>query len=378
MEKYIRQNNDEGNKYVQCKRFTVMLSYEQRNFGGVIYMFKKFLSIAICGVFVTGILSGCSKNNNVEVNKGGTKPADNQIFLRLAESHQKNHPTTIGDKEFARLVEERSNGRISIIVYPEAQLGQEKSIIEQVKFGAIDFARVSTFNVSQFVKELDVIQLPYLYRNVEHMWKVLEGPIGDELLKSIRRSKLVGLAFYDDGAKNFYSKKEVKSVTDLKGLKIRVQQSSLMIEKITALGASPIPMDIGGVYNGLLTGAIDGAENNISSYISDGHVEVAKYILLNEHTRVPEILVASSMVMDKLSKEDQELIIKAAKDSAGVQKKASKINEKNSVEKSKSMGVKVTTLDEKALTEFQNAVQPLYDNIGKGYKDLIKRIQETK
>jgi tripartite ATP-independent transporter DctP family solute receptor len=339
-------------------------------------MLKRFLSIVLCSVLAVGVMTGCSKSSGSSSGEG--KPSEKQVVLRLAEIHPEDYPTTIGDKEFAKLVGERTNGRIKIEVYPGGQLGQEKAVIEQVQFGAIDFARISVSPVAEFAKELNAIMLPYLYRDADHMWKVLDGPIGEDLLKSVDKAKLVGLAWFDAGARNFYTKKEIKSLADLKGLKIRVQQSKLMMGLVTALGGSPTPMDTGEVYSGLQTGVIDGAENNFSTYVSGSHVEVAKYFTLDGHTRVPEIVVASPTTMSKLSKDDQEIIRKAAKDAVKVQKEAWNKKEKDSEEKAKALGAKITTLDEKTLAEFQKAVQPVYDDIGKDYKELIKKIQDTK
>jgi tripartite ATP-independent transporter DctP family solute receptor len=345
-------------------------------------MKKRLLGMILCGVMAMSVLAGCSKPSTPSTGDGKapeSKPAEKQIVLRLAEIHPEDYPTTLGDKEFARLVEERSKGRIKIQVYAGAQLGQEKAVIEQVQFGAIDFARISVSPVSEFAKELNVLQLPYIYRDADHMWKVLEGPIGDDLLKAVDKAKLVGLSWYDAGARNFYnSKKEIKSVSDLKGLKIRVQQSKLMMDMITALGASPTPMDMGEVYSGLQTGVIDGAENNWPSYTSASHNEVAKFYTVDGHTRVPEITVASKSTLDKLSKEDQELIRKAAKDAVKVQKEAWAKTEKESEEKAKASGSKITVLDAAAIAEFQKAVAPLYAETAKDHSALIKRIQDTK
>lgn len=147
------------------------------------------------------------------------------ITLRLAETHPADYPTTKGDYEFARLVKERSGGRITVEIYHSKQLGEEKAVIEQVQLGAIDFTRVSVSPMAAFVRDLDALQLPYLYRDADHMWKVLTGPIGAELFKKLEPSNFVGLCWYDGGSRNFYTKKPVKTVTDLKGMKIRVQQS---------------------------------------------------------------------------------------------------------------------------------------------------------
>ncbi len=305
--------------------------------------------------------------------------AADQIVLRLAEIHPADYPTTLGNLEFARLVEERSQGRIKVEVYFGAQLGDEKTVVEQVQFGAIDFARISVSPVSEFAKDLNALQMPYLYRDTEHMWKVLNGPIGESMLKSVEKAKLIGLNWYDAGARSFYnSKKEIKSIADLKGMKIRVQQSKLMMEMIETFGASPSPMPMGDVYSALQTGVIDGAENNWPSYISASHFEVAKFYTVDRHTMVPEITVASQVTMAKLSPEDQELIKQAAKDATPFQIEKWAAREKADEEKAKAAGCTITYLEPATVEEFQKAMQPLYEKYGAEYADLIKQIQETK
>ncbi len=356
---------------------------------------KKVFSFVLTLALLVTVLAGCGttpapvassaapapvvSSAPVAESQPSPKPQESQIVLRLADNQPADYPTTLGDLEFARLVEERTNGRIKIEVYYGAQLGDEKSVIEQVQFGAIDFARISISPISEFAKNLNALQLPYIYRDADHMWKVLSGPIGDELLKSVEGAKLVGLTWYDSGSRSFYNtKKEVKSVADLKGMKIRVQESKLMMGLVEALGASPTPMAYGEVYSALQTGVIDGAENNWPSYISSSHYEVAKYITIDSHTRVPEIVVGSPATLSKLSAEDQEIIKKAAKESTELQKAEWAKYSKKSEDAAAAAGCTITTLDEAAITEFQNAMKPLHDELGKDYADLIKRIQETK
>ena len=304
--------------------------------------------------------------------------AADTVVLRLGETHVADYPTTKGNYEFARLVEERTGGRIKIEVYHSSQLGQEKAVIEQVQFGAVDFTRVSISPLSAFAPAFDALQMPYLYRGEEHMWKVLDGPIGEEFLASLEPANFIGLAWYDSGARNFYnSKKEIKSVADLKGMKIRVQESKLMMGLVSALGAVPTPMPFGEVYSALQTGVIDGAENNWPSYFSTSHYEVAKYFTLDGHTRVPEILIASKISMDKLSKEDREIIKQAAKDSMPHQIKLWKEFEKVAEDKVRAAGSIITELTPEALVEFQNAMQPMYDALSPELQEIVKKIRDV-
>jgi len=299
------------------------------------------------------------------------------IILRLAETHPKDYPTTKGDYKFAELVKERTNGRIVIEVYPGSQLGQEKAAIEQVQFGAIDFTRVSLSVFASFAPQMNALQMPYLYRNNEHMWKVLNGQIGQELLASVDSANFVGLGWFDGGSRNFYnSVRPVSKPEDLQGLKIRVQESELMVGLVNAFGAVATPMPYGEVYSGLQTRVIDGAENNWPSYFSTSHYEVAKYYTLDEHTRVPEIIVGSKISLQKLSAADQAILKQAAKDAVAHQRAEWEAYEKVSEDKVRAAGNTITKIDDKA--PWQAKMQPLYAKQPKETQDFIKRVNEVK
>lgn len=302
-----------------------------------------------------------------------TKP----IVLRLAETHPKGYPTELGDEEFARLVKERSNGRIIIEVYPGSQLGEEKAVIEQVQFGGIDLTRVSISPLASFVPKLNAFQMPYLYRDADHMWKVLKGEIGNELLASLEPFGFIGLGWFDGGARSFYnSKKAVRTPADLKGLKIRVQESELMLDLVRSFGAIPTPMPYGEVYSGLQTGVIDGAENNPPSYYSASHYEVAKYYTLDEHTMVPEIVIGSKISLGRLSKADQELIRQAAFDAIDYQRAQWDAYVKLSMDKVTAAGCTIIPVPDK--TEWMKAVEPMYLKQSKEIQDLVARIRAVK
>ncbi len=299
------------------------------------------------------------------------------IVLRLAETHPKGYPTEMADEEFARLVNVRSNGRIVIEVYPGSQLGEEKAVIEQVQFGAIDITRVSISPLASFVPKLNAFQMPYLYRDPDHMWKVLKGDIGKELLGSLEPFGFIGLGWFDGGSRSFYnSKKPVRTPADLKGMKIRVQESELMLDLVRSFGAVPTPMPYGEVYSGLQTGVIDGAENNAPSYYSASHFEVAKFYTLDEHTMVPEIVIGSKISLGRLTKADQDLIKQAAFDAIDYQRAQWNAYVKLSMDKVTAAGCTIIPVPDK--TEWMKAVDPMYKKQSKEIQDLVARIRAVK
>jgi len=308
------------------------------------------------------------------VSMAQTKP----IVLKLAETHPQDYPITKGDYEFARLVKERSNGRIIVEVYHSKQLGEERAVIEQVQLGAIDMTRVSISAVSAFVRELDAFQLPYLYRNADHMWKVLNGPIGEEILKKHEAYNFVGLGWFEAGSRNFYTKRPVKTVSDLKGMKIRVQQAPLMVAMVQALGAVATPLPFGEVYSALQTGVVDGAENNWPSYLSTSHYEVAKYFIVDEHTRVPEITVASKKVLDRLSKEDRALLVQAMRDAQPYQCKLWVEYEKVAEKAVRDRGCVITEVSPAEKQKFMDAMKPVYDKQPPEIMAVVNKIRAVK
>ena len=300
------------------------------------------------------------------------------IVMRLAETHPQDYPTTKGDYEFARLVKERSNGRIVVEVFHSKQLGEEAAVIEQVQLGAIDMTRVSISAVSSFVRDLDAFQLPYLYRDAAHMWKVLDGPIGQEILKKHEAFNFVGVGWFESGSRNFYTKKQVKTVGDLKGMKIRVQQAPLMVGMVQALGAVATPLPYGEVYSALQTGVVDGAENNWPSYLTTSHFEVAKYWISDEHTRVPEITVGSKKIFDKLSKEDYALILKAMKDTQPYQFKLWVDFEKVAEKAVRDRGSIITEVSPQEKQKFMDAMKPVYDKQPPEIMAVVNKIRAVK
>ncbi|MES0025240.1 MULTISPECIES: TRAP transporter substrate-binding protein [unclassified Mesorhizobium] len=301
-----------------------------------------------------------------------------QTVLRSADTHPDGYPTVEAVKYLGELIKERTAGRYSVEVYHSAQLGEEKDTIEQTQTGVIDLNRVSMGPFNGIVPETAVPSLPYMFRSVEHMRHVMDGPIGDEILEAFETHDLVGLAFYDSGARSFYNtKKDITSIADLKGMKFRVIQSDVFVDMVNALGANATPMAYGEVYSALETGVIDGAENNWPSFESAKHYEVAKHYTVDQHQIVPEVLVMSKSSWDRLTPEDQAIVKQAAKDSVVKMRELWDAQEKKSREIVEKAGVKVSEIDKQPLID---AMKPVYDKYLKTpeLKDLATRIQATK
>ncbi len=328
-------------------------------------MNKKYLvTTVIIGVMI--LLVACQKEES--------QKEKYQYTFRLAESHPSDFPTTRADYEFARRVEEESDGRIHIVVYDSNQLGEERSVIEQVQFGGIDFTRVSIGTLAEFATDLNVLQMPYLYKNSDHMWKVLDGKIGDRFLKGVEEDGFYGLAWFEAGARSFYnSKKPIETMDDLKDMRIRVMESSLLLNMVESLGATGVMMPYGDVYEALQLGTIDGAENNYPSYETSNHYEIAKYYTIDEHVRIPEMLIASKKAMEGMSEEDMAMIRRIAKETESYQRRLWEADQAASEQFLTEHGVVINRIDD--ITPFVEAMQPLYASYGEDYGELIDRIQ---
>src|SRR3981081_303945 len=233
--------------------------------------------------------------------------------FRAADTQSEDYPTVQALHYMSRVIAERSGGRHQIQVFHSRQLGEEKETIEQTRAGAIDLNRTNVALIGTFVPAMNVLAMPFLFRSIEHLQKVLDGPIGNEILNSFEPYGFVGLAFYDSGARSIYnSVRPVRSVADMRGLRIRVQQSQLMSDMIQALGAEPIELPYGQVLTGLATKLIDGAENNWPSFVTTDHYKYAGYYTLTEHTMGPEVLVMSQKAWASLSAEDRKIFREAA------------------------------------------------------------------
>ena len=297
------------------------------------------------------------------------------ITLKMGDNQPANSIQGATDDYFAQLVSEKSEGRIVIEVYHDAQLGEEEEMIQQLQFGGLDFAQISLSPLAEFAPQLDVLQLPYLYDSADHMWAVLGGEIGDQFLASTEEANITGLAWVDGGARNFYSiDTPLNSAADLNGLKLRVQSSQLMMDMVSAFGGVPQSMSYGDVYSALQTGVIDGAENNWPSFIDSGHYELCKYYIVDGHTRVPDLIVCSTSALQGLSDEDQALIRECAK-LAQEDHRARWADEEATAEQ-KAVDAGITVVYPDSIADFQAAVSSLYESDSmKEYANLIAQIK---
>lgn len=331
---------------------------------GGVWEVKRFLAVFMVMALAIAIFGGSA----VAMEKRG-----NTIVLKAADDHTKGYPTVDGLDEMARYVKEATDGRIIIEVYPGAVLGSEKESIEQTQMGVIDLNRVSIAPVTSVYPKMSVFSLPYIFRSREHMFQVLDGELGQQMLTELEKVGFVGMCYMDSGARSFYTVgRQVKSPAEVKGMKIRVQKSPVMIEMVQALGGKPVPMAFEEVYTALQTGVIDGAENNPPSYHETSHYEVAKYYSLDGHAMVPEIVLMSKRTWDQLSDADREILMEAAKSGEKVQKAAWLKREVEAMEVVKASGCTIVEPDKQPFIE---AMKPVYDKYAADYADLIAKVQ---
>jgi len=273
-----------------------------------------------------------------------------------------------------------TGGKDTIKVFGDSSLSSEKDTVEQVKIGALDMVRVNTASFHGIVPESIIPALPFLFRDIGHFRKTIYGPQGDKILAAFDKAGFVGLALYESGARSIYGKKPIKTVDDVKGLKIRVQPSDLFVNLVTAMGASPTPMPFAEVYTGLKTGLIDAAENNIPSYDEAKHYESAPVFSETMHSMAPEVLVFSKKVWDTLSKEEQAALRKAAKDSVQYYVKLWEAKEQESRAAVIKGGAKIIPASEINRNSFLNVEKPVWDKFANtpALKSLVQEIVDTK
>jgi tripartite ATP-independent transporter DctP family solute receptor len=306
--------------------------------------------------------------------------AQQKLVLKATDVHPLGYPTVEAVLAMGKQLETATGGRLSVQMYPSMQLGGEKEMIEQAQVGALAIARISVGPMGPLVPELNVFNLPFMFRDDAHMETVIDGPIGDELLKKLSdhpTAGLIGLCWMNAGTRHVYnSKKPVKSIDDLKGLKIRMMGNPIFVDTMNALGGNGVPMGFDQLVNAMQTGVVDGAENNYPSYATGQHFRYAKYYSLTGHLMIPEILVFSKRIWGTLGKDDQALIMKAARQAQQDERKLWYAMEEKSVKQIQEAGVEIIKIDDKK--PFQDAVKPVWEKYGKQHAELIQRIQDTK
>ncbi|AZV92782.1 C4-dicarboxylate ABC transporter [Bordetella sp. J329] len=295
--------------------------------------------------------------------------------LRAADVHPTNYPPVQAVEFMGQRLSELTNGELDIKVFASGQLGNEKATVEQTRFGVIDINRVTLGEINNLIDETVVFSLPYVFRSVQHMRDVVDGPIGQEVMDALEPHGLVGLAYFDAGMRNIYnSKKPVKTLADLKGLKIRVQPSDIFLDMINAMGANAVPMGFNEMYSGLQTGVIDGTEQSWPTYESTNHYEVAKHYSLTEHLMLPEMLVMSKRTFDALSDDQKQAVKQAAAEATQKMRELWDAREVESERIVREKGAMVVEVDK---AEFAAAVEPVRQKYLSNDKlrSLYERIQ---
>lgn len=338
-------------------------------------MMRKDVSFLLFGLILGAVLTA---GIFVVVLRSSSRDSDQgTTVIKLAHVLDKSHPVHKGMEAMGQRLAELSGGRMELLIIPNSPLGSESECLSQVRSGALAMTKVSAASLESFVPEMAVFSLPYLFRNDEHRWKVLAGPIGKELLRAGERVGLHGLCYYDSGSRSFYTVgKPVLSPSDVKGMKIRVMQSPMAMDLIKTLGGAPTPIAWGELYTALQQGMVDGAENNEPSLSTSRHYEVAKYYSLDEHTSIPDVLVMSKQAWDRLSPQQQAWLTEAAEDSVPIERKLWQEQVEQSMAEIKAAGVTVFHPDKEPFVE---AAAPMYAQFeGKPLGELAKRIREVK
>lgn len=301
-----------------------------------------------------------------------------KIVIKLGDDLSPSHPHEVAFRFFAKRVAELTKGQAEVQIYPNSQLGTHPERIQGLQLGTIEMTKTTNADMGNFVEETKVLDLPFLFRDKEHFYKVMDGPVGQRFLNEVYpKVGLKGLIFLDSGTRSVYnSKRPIRTPQDLKGVKIRVMPSEIMIDTINAMGASAVPMSFAELYSAMQQGVVDGAENSPTLYYEQKHYEVAPYLSLTEHFGPPDILLISQNFFNRLPKNVQKAILQAAEETKEYQRELWLKSEKEVIDQIKALpGVKVNTVDTEA---FSKAVQPIYDKYGSKYADVIEEIRATK
>lgn len=314
-------------------------------------------------LFLAALLVSCSKPGGVRV-------------LKLGHGLDTSHPVHAAMLYLAEKAEEKSNGEMIVQVYPNQQLGTERELVELLQIGSLAMTKVSTAAMEGFAPEIKILGQPYLFRDDEQQAKVLEGPIGKQLLAAGEKYWLKGLCFYDGGKRSFYTKeKPVLVPQDIEGLKIRVMESPTAVNMVQSFGGSPTPVSFGELYTALQQGIVDGAENNPPSFVTSRHYEVCKYYSLNEHTAIPDMMIVSTKVWDLLSDEEKTWLQEAADESAVYQYKLWEESVAESMKILEEAGVEVLYPDKEP---FRKEAEKVYELMKETDPEMYKLVQEIR
>ncbi len=301
-----------------------------------------------------------------------------KMVLKAVDTHPAGYPTVVAVENMGKKLDAATNGRIKIQMFPGAVLGQEKEAVEQVQIGALQIARISLGVVGPVAPDVDVFNMPFVFRDIAHMRAVIDGPIGAELLEKVTNSpaRLVALGWMDGGARSLYTKTLVKTPADMKGIKVRMMGNPLFVDTMNAMGGNGISMAYGEVFSALQTGVIDGAENNPPSFFTSNHYTTGmKYYAQTNHLIIPELLVMSKVTWDKLSADDKALVKKLAREAQMEQRVLWDKSVADYTTKLKAAGVEFVPVDQKL---FFDATAPVRAKYGAKFADLMKRIDATK
>ena len=294
--------------------------------------------------------------------------------LRLGHGLPVEHPVHKAMEFMARRVKELSDGKLEIAIYPAGMIGSEAECLKQTQNGQLDLSKTSTAVLESSVPEMTAFSMPYLFRDKDHFWKVLDGPLGQKIAEL--PGGMRGLTYFDSGERSFYTtKKAIRNPDDLKGMKIRTQQSRCAMDMVSALGGAPTPIPWGELYTALSQGTVDGAENNLPSFDTGRHLEVCKNFTLSEHARVPDMLVIGNAAWDQLNDQQRKWLKEAAHEASLYQRKLWEEAEKESRRRAEEAGVRFYSVDKAA---FAKKLRPLYGRQPRAVKQLIREIQEVK
>lgn len=325
---------------------------------------KKTILLGVC-FYLALCLCACSE----------AEAPEPEFVLTYAENQAQNYPTSLGGERFAELVKERTGGKVVVQVKYAGEYGTDEEVVSQMQFGGIDFARISLAVIADEVPILNALQMPFLYQDAAHMWRILDGETGTELLQVFQEAQLIGLSWYDSGARSFYSTKPIRSMEDLKGMSVRVQNSQLAMDMVSLLGAEPVYVDHNDVLYAFETRKITAAENNWPVYQYMDHYQVAKYYTVVEHTRVPDVQIASQRTWEILPEEYRQVILECARESALYQRNLWVRNDIFARAAVIDSGCEIIFLEPEEKLKFRETVQPLYQKYCGDHLDLIKAIQ---